>query len=293
MADGQRTGASSAIDRREQMKTTWNDNSCQTMNTNLQKAPERISGRWLLLLAIGVGLAVPQFQAQAADHLNLEENLPVRVEDAYPIAFRGREIQSYFRYDRTRDDKDRFALVPQLELGIAPNTEFQIAAPFYVGNADRTGSGDIELSLLYNFNTEGIWLPALAAEVEGVVPTGKRTRGFDTTLKFIATKSVTRTGQDRVHLNAAWARNAGAWHDEREHRYFVILGYSRPFAPDWLFVADFVREQERERGSNSNIFELGARWQVTPLTVISMGVGAGIGEESPRARAVIGFQKSF
>jgi hypothetical protein len=73
---------------------------------------------------------------------------------------------------RTRDDKDRFALVPPLELGIAPNTEFQIAAPFYVGNADQTGSGDIELSLLYNFNTEGIWLPALAAEVEGVVPTG-------------------------------------------------------------------------------------------------------------------------
>jgi hypothetical protein len=248
--------------------------------------------RLLLSLTLASG-ALATHRVQAADHLNLEENLPTRVEDAYPIGFRGREIQSYFRYDRTRDDENRLALVPQLELGIAPNTEFQIAAPFYVGNADRTGSGDIELSLLYNFNTEAVVLPAFALEAEGVVPTGKDSRGFDTKLKFIATKSISHTGLDRLHLNVAWARNAGARADEREHRYFAILGYSRPFAPDWILVADFVREQERERGENSNIFEIGARWQVTPLSVISMGVGAGIGEESPRARVVLGFQKSF
>ncbi|MFN7139745.1 MAG: transporter, partial [Limisphaerales bacterium] len=136
-----------------------------------------------------------------ADHQNLEEGLPVSVEDAYPIAYRGREIQSVFRYDRTHDDKNRVTLEPRIELGIAPNTEFEIRAPFYLGNADRTGSGDIALGVLYNFNTESLMLPAFSLGAEGVVPTGKDSRGFDTAVKFIVTKSVSKSGLDRIHLN--------------------------------------------------------------------------------------------
>ena len=72
-----------------------------------------------------------------------------------------------------------------------------------------------------------------------------------------------------------------------------MVGYSRRIAADWLILADFVRELERKVKEDSNLLELGFRWQVTPLTVLSFGGGAGIGRESPKARAVIGFQKSF
>lgn len=229
----------------------------------------------------------------AADHINLEEGLPLQVEDAYPIAYRGREIQSSFRYDRTRKDENRLAFSPQLELGILPNTELSIEAPVYFGNADRTGSGDIHVTGLYNFNIESIYLPALALEAEGVIPTGKDNHGFDTGLKFIATKSISQMGTDRIHLNVAWERNAGRLHDEREHRYVAILGYSRRIAADWMILADFVRELERKEKEDSNILELGFRWQVTPLSVVSFGGGAGIGRESPKALAIVGFQKSF
>ena len=44
--------------------------------------------------------AVPWLGApvsQAADHSNLEEGLPVQVEDAYPIAYRGQELQNFVR----------------------------------------------------------------------------------------------------------------------------------------------------------------------------------------------------
>ena len=34
----------------------------------------------------------------ASDHMNLEENLPTELEDAYPIKFRSREIQGIVRY---------------------------------------------------------------------------------------------------------------------------------------------------------------------------------------------------
>jgi hypothetical protein len=229
----------------------------------------------------------------AADHLNLEDGLPLQVEDAYPIAYRGREVQGIFRYERSRDDEDQFMLVPQVEIGIWPNTELSIRAPFHLGDGNRTGSGDVHIGGLYNFNTESILLPALAVEVEGVIPTGKDNSGFDTTFKFLATKSVSRMGLDRIHLNLAWIRNAAPLPTEREHRYAAIIGYSRRIAADWVVLADFVRQTERERGEDSNIFELGFRWQITPLTVISFGAGAGVGGDSPRARAVVGFQKSI
>lgn len=229
----------------------------------------------------------------AADHLNLEEGLPTRIEDAYPTAFRNREVQASARFERTRDGEDRLTLEPRIELGLAPNTELRIAAPFLMGDADRTGSGDVHLSALYNFNVESLTLPAFAIEAEGVIPIGKNSRGFDTTLTFIATKSVSRTGPDRIHLNVGWHHDAGRADDEREHRYVAIVGYSRRVTADAVLVCDFVREQERERDAASNVVELGVRWQLTPLLVLSAGAGAGIGDESPRARGMIGLQKSF
>ncbi|HYG34302.1 MAG TPA: hypothetical protein VEC99_05935, partial [Clostridia bacterium] len=198
--------------------------------------PIRIRTAFVVAIVLCVGQAV----SNAADHMNLEEGLPLQLEDAYPIAYRRREVQAVFRYDRTRDDENRFLLAPQVELGAFPNTELRLRAPFYLGNASQTGRGDIDLSALYNFNTESIYLPALALEAEGVIPTGKNSDGFDTTLKFIATKSISQMGTDRIHLNLAWAHNAAPLHEEREHRYIAIVGYSRRIAADWVLVADFI-----------------------------------------------------
>jgi hypothetical protein len=229
----------------------------------------------------------------AADHFNLEEGLPTRVEDAYPIAFRGREVQGLFRYEQEADDRDKFTFEPRLEFGIAPNAQLTLHTPFFIGNADREGSGDLKIGGLYNFNTESINIPAFAIAAEGEIPTGKESRGLDTTLKLITTKSISDSGLDRLHLNLAWIHNAGNRTEEREHRYSAILGYSRRLGPDTILVGDFVREQQREEGKNSNIFEIGVRQQITPLTVGTIGVGTGIGEDSPDIILTVGFQQSF
>lgn len=246
---------------------------------------------WVLALAFACGLA--GWSARAADHLNLDRGLPTQVEDAYPTAFRNREVQGTFRYDRTRDDKDRFELAPRLELGIAPNTQLSIDAPFYLGNAEKTGSGNVRAEALYNFNTEGIYLPAFAAAAEAEFPSGRDSRGVDTRAEFILTKSITRTGLDRIHFNAAWLHNAGARQMERENRYELVAGYSRRLGADIVGVADFIRQQEMRRGENSNVFEAGIRWQLTPLTILSLGAGFGVGEESPKAKGILGIQRSF
>lgn len=238
-------------------------------------------------------LGVAPLTLPAADHLNLEEGLPTQLEDAYPIAYRGREIQAHISYEHQDDGKDRVTLQPQFEFGFAPNAQGKITVPFFLGDADKKDSGNLGLEAFYNFNTEGIYLPAFALSARADLPTGREAAGIDTTLKAIATKSVTRTGLDRVHLNAAWKRNAGRGPMEREHMYEIVAGYSRRLGADTVIVADYVREQDEEKGKTFDIIELGVRRQLTPLTVLSAGAGAGLSKHSPDLRLVLGLQKSF
>lgn len=249
----------------------------------------------LFLLGLAVVIALPGLErtVSAADHINLENGYPLQVEDAYPTAYRNREFLTSVRYELTRENEDRVEIAPQLEYGLFPNTEVSLHVPFILGEASRSGSGDIEVEALYNFNTEGIYLPALALEAGATIPTGKDSDGLDTTVKFLLTKSISRMGTDRVHFNAVWLHNAAPLSHEREHRYRLIAGYSRRIAADWVILADLIRQTEREKDEDSNILELGFRWQVTPLTVVSFGGGAGVGRESPKARAIFAFQKSF
>lgn len=48
--------------------------------------------------ALAALLALCAGPALAADHSNLEEGLPITIEDAYPIKENGLEVQSYFQY---------------------------------------------------------------------------------------------------------------------------------------------------------------------------------------------------
>lgn len=246
----------------------------------------------ILLLAAAWFAAVPAAHAQT-DHTNLEEGLPTRLEDAYPTAFRNRELQLRLGWERNDEGQDRGTLEPRLEFGIAPNAQLKVGAPFYLGDADRRGSGDIQIEGLYNFNQESLSLPAFALAGGIDIPSGEDSEGVDTTLKFIMTKTVDDANLGRLHVNLEWGHNFSAQDDERDDTFAVVAGYSFRLNTDTMIVADFVREWEMERGKESNIAELGARYQLSPRWVLSGGVGIGIGDDSPDVRAIFGVQVSF
>jgi hypothetical protein len=255
--------------------------------------------QWLRILALAALIAAGPFailppQAVAGDHHRLEEGLPVEVEDAFATGYRNRELQTVIRYERSDQGDDLVYLEPRLEYGIWPNAEIQVAVPVRMGSADRTGSGDIDLSALYNFNHETLILPALSLEGTVTFPTGKDSDGLDTELKFLATKTVGRTSRlHQLHLNVSWLRNDEREDGERRNRYKAMLGYSTSLSADLIFVADIVREALEEDGEYSNLLEAGVRYQFSPLTVLAIGAGIGIGEESPDGRITGGFQRSF
>lgn len=248
--------------------------------------------------------------ARAADHFNLEEGLPVTIEDAYPLKQNSLEIQGYFRLDRTHRDrsgKDRFGTVPRLEWGAFKNFQISVEVPYRFGNASETRQGDVHVKALYNFHTEGVWLPALSLAAGVAQPFGLRSGGTETELKFLATKSIGpfdtaglspfSYSPRSFHLNVSWFHNysplAGP-DGERRDRYRIGLGYSQPLTNELVLVADVFREIDRDRRKATNMAEIGGRYIITPQTLVSVGVGVGFGaDRGEDFRAVAGFQHTL
>lgn len=262
------------------------------------------------LPALGIAGLLAAGPAFAADHSNLEEGLPITVEDAYPIAQGGLEFQSYLQYDRTRRDSrgpDRFMVVPRLEYGAFRNLQLSVEAPYSLGNASMTDQGDVRASALYNLNTEGLVLPAFALAGSVSQPYGYRNGGTETELKFIASKSLGTPDPEglspyayvprQVHFNASWFHNYDplvGLDAERRDRYRVGVGYSQPVSNNAVLVADVFRETDRERGRATNLAEVGVRYIVTPQTVLSGAVGVGFaGDHGQDLRVTVGLQHTL
>jgi hypothetical protein len=246
-----------------------------------------MKARWctwgLTLICLAAG------PAWAVDHNNLDEGRPLRLEDAYPIAYGEVSAEAGARLSLHRESPDRFSFPVEvlygaywnlhLGLGSTPATE-----PRTIDEPEK--SGDLRAVALYNFNQETLRLPALAAKLGLDFPTGVRSRGVDTELKGIITRSF---GQTRAHLNVGYEYVGHARGGERTGRYEVVLGaqyplgYPRRF--DTTLLADvFTAQSARSGGANPTGIEVGIRRQVAPLTVIDAGVGtefAGPAERAP------------
>jgi hypothetical protein len=244
----------------------------------------------IALVVAGLITALP-LVARAADHLNLEPDLPVTVEDAYPIPYRGRELQGFARYERESGD-NLVTVQPRLELGLLPDFQLGIAVPYRFGDAEAASSGDVAVDGLYNFNTESLYLPALALAGAIDVAYGDEGLHVETEVKAIATKSLGGFVPRRLHLNLSWRHAFSADQGEREDRYRAALGYSQPVTADAVLVADLVREQQLEDNRERNLAEAGVRYQLTPLAVLTAGGGVELGT-APDFRVLVGFQYSI
>jgi len=230
----------------------------------------------------------------AHDHTNLERGIPIEIEDAYPTAFENREFQGILRTRRTEEKNYEYELVPILEYGFIRNGELELAVPVRFLPGENNDSGNIELEALYNFNFEGLLLPAFSLKAGIEIPTGMNATGWAPAATLLVSKTLSRGSWfHALHLNAAWLRNSDAGIDERLNRYRITLGYELRLDPNNMVLMDLQREQQKERKNESNLFEIGLRHQWNPLTVLAIGTGVGFSDESPDFRATLGFQRSI
>lgn len=234
-------------------------------------------------------------ESYGADPANLEEGIPTQLEDAVPLPYQERQIQGRLSYEKTDEEQDRTIIEPFLGYGFAPNWQGKVSVPVLVGDADRTGSGDVRISVMYGFMAETDDVPAFAISGEVQLPTGKRSEGVDTVLKILASKKLLRTeAAHRFHFNLAWEHNVRPVGDEeRDDMLRGAVGVDMEMGPDSVFVVDLVRTQGREKDSESNELEAGLRHRLAPELVFAAGAAVGFAAESPEFRLTSGLQYSF
>ena len=181
------------------------------------------------------------------------------------------------RVQHNRKSSDRVAFPLELLYGAYWNLQLGLGAtlataPRTIDEAEK--SGDLRTVALYNVNQETLHLPAFAAKLSLDVPTGVRSRGVDTALKGIMTRSF---GQLRTHLNVGYEFVGEAGGGERNGRYEDVVGAQYPVGYPRVFnttvLADIFTQQSAHTGdANPTGIELGLRQQVAPLTVLDMGV---------------------
>lgn len=234
---------------------------------------QRLFGCLIITLLVSV-----VHNAYAVDHGNLDEDRPLRLEDAYPIAHGeiAVEVGAGFSVQRRGPNTGVFPL--ELLYGAFPNFQLGVGTTFSTNPRDveeQTKSGDLHVSGLYNFNQETLTLPAFGLKLTLNFPTGVGSSGTDVELKGLITKSFDRLS---LHFNGAYEFLNGTRRREREGRYEFVFGASYPIgAPRYtrtMLVADLFTEQSVQRGDSNTIgAEFGFRHQLTSRTVLDTGVG--------------------
>ena len=260
----------------------------------------------LILLAVLVANGVIARRAAAQiDYRNLDDDRPTLIEDAYPAERFAFELLAPYRYERGIGGRELHLTVPELEYGVFSNTQVGFKLPFarISGGAgpgqpaagSRAGLAGVQLFGLYNFNTEGPLLPALA--VRGDVTFGVGSLGGTGTrgaVKFIATRS---WGATRIHLNVArgfWAAT-GFGVAEGLSRWTYGGAVDRTLWRRSLLVIGEVYARQALAGAPTEVNAgLGLRYQWRATTVLDMGVGrrlrSGIG---PDLTLTVGLSHAF
>ncbi len=254
--------------------------------------------RAVLLLTVLVSVAAER--AFAIDHNNLDEDRPLRLEDAYPIASGEIAIEVGGGFTLQRRGPDRGFFPIEILYGAAPNLQVGVGTILSTDPRDieeQAKSGDLKLSGLYNFNQETLSLPAFAIKLDVNLPTGVDSRGVDVGLKGIVSKSIERL---TFHFNWKYEFLNGVTERERDGRYELVLGASYPIGAPFhtraTFIADIFTEEGARRGESNVVgAELGLRYQLTPRVVWDVGAGTEFAGPAERSRLFLttGFSFAF
>ncbi len=243
------------------------------------------------MLCVGLLATVPlRAWAQGYD---LDENFPLRMEDAEVIGKGNFTFQGSLAYELSREGEDLFELEPVLQYGPLEKLELELASPFLLGDVDDRGSGDITASAQYKLTEAGRWMPSLAVKGALTFPSGTRSRGVDPSLKLLASWHLGDSGLHRVHVNGSWLRNTEPYADERKDGWLYLVGYSYRLNQNWIMLADIWRERTILTDEEINIAEAGLIYEFSDRLFMAVGAGGGFGDESPEVRATTAFQLNF
>ena len=247
----------------------------------------RVAARITQQIVVLAFMLVP-LPSFALDHDNLDPNRPIGMEDAYAIPKGEIGMEGGVRFNDRREGRTRVTFQPQIIYGAFDNVQIEIQGDLMTEPNTLVGatkSGDLHLGLLYNFNTETITLPAMAVRVETDLPTGVNSKGVDTQMTGILTRSF---GRLRAHLNAGYTILGSPQGQERPGAYRAVVAVSYPLGypdsfRDTLIVSLYTRQSDQRGQRNNTGCEIGLRHQLTSRVVLDAGLGTELYGPTDRA----------
>jgi hypothetical protein len=210
------------------------------------------------------------------DYRNLDDDRPVVSEDAYPVERYAFELLAPYHFEAEAGGGELHVVAPELVYGVIRNGQVGFTLPLGAvteGAQTEWGLAGVRLFGLYNFNSEGPWVPGVTLRADASLPLGSLAgEGVRVGLKAIATRSWGRT---RAHLNAS--RGFGSEDQlaaaEPLHRWSASLALDRTFyRSSLLIIAELATSQAVANARSEVNASFGARWQWTPTMVLDAGV---------------------
>ena len=246
-------------------------------------------------------LAAPASRAVAqTDYYNTDRGRPTQIEDAYATERYAFELKlAPVRLERARGGVYSWDVEPEIAYGILPRTQVEVGVPIAyadVGAERRAGLAGLDLSVLYNLNTETGTLPALGVRADLLAPVGNlapdRTYGSFT---GIATRTFSAL---RIHANAQYTlgpapslagspSNGGAAVGVDENaaelsRWLAGIAADKTFPlRSVLFSAEAFARQPITSGQDVEyVVGTGVRYQWNTLLAVDAGIGRRLNGEN-------------
>lgn len=240
--------------------------------------------------------------ARAVDHNNIDAHRPLDFDDAETIAYREKSIEFGAAIVKPQGTKAGLEGEVELLYGFKKNWHLNIGLDpkFADGGTGKRRSdvGDFSLGVQHNFNREYNNMPAFGLRADAYLPTGRGSQGVDFRLRGIASKSVRQYA--RLHLNLDLQIDNSPAFGERKTQPGVIFGYSQPLGYprrfDRTLLAQVGYRVNPVKGQSGLVnIGLGLRQQVTPQSVLDVGVTGGIsgGANRESFRLVAGYSTAF
>jgi hypothetical protein len=247
------------------------------------------------VVALIAAVATPL--AAQIDYRNLDDDRPVRVEDAYAVERYAFEFLLPYSFQRERGGAYLHATVVEIAYGLLRNTHVGVKAPVTaVRQAGTTdwGLAGLRAFALYNFNTESRILPAFALRVDGSFPVGELAGSEShVALTGIATRSF---GRNRLHLNGAYRLGADGTPAALESldRWYAGAALDRTLVRQSLLIMLAVHAAQAVEAAPTELnASAGLRWQWRPATVLDVGVSRRLGRDGPDFAFTIGMSNAF
>jgi hypothetical protein len=236
-----------------------------------QAGDRRQSGAGRIAWGVALFMLLSATPAAAqTDYYNLDKERPLRVEDAYAAERYVVEFQLSPLTLAGADGVLRYTPSLELKYGLLPGVEVSagLEAAWTRRDGETTGGLEgLELSALYNLNTETLGIPAFAVRATGHVPFEAH-EGATFEVRGIMTRVL--GGPWRAHVNGAAVLGEHA-----AERWWagLALDHVLPFRA-LLLMGEAYYAHPREGDLDGRVHSaVGFRWQLTPWTLVDAGAG--------------------